>query len=293
MKKIAFLGLGVMGFPIAGHILKKYGSINVYNRTKSKSLYFKKVFKKYNVSIYNSPKDLAKDSNYIFSCVGNDLNLKEIFFSKNGIINYLNKNTYIIDHSTVSDKTAITCFNKFNSKKCFFIDAPVSGGQIGAINGALSVMVGGEKKRFENIKSILENYSKSLIYMGKSGNGQIAKMVNQICVAGVLQGLSEGLNFGKEKKLKFRDLISAISSGAAGSWQMNNRSETMWNNKFKFGFMNKWMLKDLKIISESARDSNIDISNTKIIQKKYNELVKKGFDELDTSSLIKLLNKKD
>ena len=288
MKKVAFLGLGVMGFHIASHLLKS-NKITVYNRTIKKSLEFKKRFKKKEIIIANSPAEAVKDNEIVFSCLGNDNDLIEVYFSNSGIYNSLLPNTYIIDHTTVSSKTAVYCYKKFNEKKCSFLDAPVSGGEIGAINGSLSIMVGGKKATFTKLEKILQEYSKSLIYMGKSGNGQLAKMVNQICVAGVLQGLSEGLNFGKKNGLIYSKLISAIQNGAAQSWQMDNRSKTMWNDKFNFGFMNKWMKKDLLIVDEIAKEQKIPIPITSQIIKRYSKLIKLGFDKLDTSSLIKLL----
>ncbi len=289
MKKIAFLGLGVMGFHIAAHLLKKYKKITIFNRTLQKSKKFKKMFSKFDVEIAMTPSDAANNNDFLVSCVGNDNDLIEIYFGKYGIFKNIKKNSHVIDHTTVSPKTAKICFDEFKKKKCKFLDAPVSGGEIGAINGMLSIMVGGEKIIFEQLKPILSVYSQSLVYMGKSGNGQLAKMVNQICVSGVIQGLAEGLNFGKKNGLTLNKLLSAISKGAAQSWQMENRSETMWRDKFNFGFMNKWMKKDLEIAKKIATEKKIDIPITNEILKKYSKLIKNGHEKLDTSSLIKLL----
>tara|TARA_B100000989_G_scaffold297886_1_gene285117 strand:+ start:3023 stop:3895 length:873 start_codon:yes stop_codon:yes gene_type:complete len=289
MKKIAFLGLGVMGFHMASHLLKKHKKITVYNRTLCKSQKFKKKFNEFDVEIVKKPSEAAFNNDILISCVGNDNDLKEIYFEKDGIFKNIKSNTFVIDHTTVSPKTARLCYDKFKNKKCYFLDAPVSGGEIGAINGLLSVMVGGENQIFEKLKLILNVYSKSVIYMGKSGNGQLAKMVNQICVSGIIQGLAEGLNFGKKTGLNLDELLSAISKGAAQSWQMENRSETMWKNKFNFGFMNKWMKKDLEIAKKIANEKKIDIPITNEILKKYSRLIRNGHDDLDTSSLIKLL----
>ena len=291
MKKISFLGLGVMGNSIAKHLLDQNSKIIVFNRDKKKSLLFKRRFKDKNVTVVNSPAEAASNSEFIFSCVGNDNDLSEIYFSKHGIINTIKPKTFIVDHTTVSANISVKCYRKFKAKHCFFLDAPVSGGEIGARDGKLSIMVGGDEKVFKKLKNLLEIYSKSLIYMGKSGNGQLAKMVNQICVAGVIQGLSEGLNFGKEKKLPLKPLIKAISNGAAQSWQMDNRASTMWNNKFNFGFMNKWMKKDLDIVIDSANKSKINIPHTLKIYKFYKKLIESGYEKYDTSSLIKLLKK--
>ena len=289
MKRIAFLGIGVMGFHIASHLLKKKKKITIYNRTLRKSEKFKKLFNKFDVQIAKTPLDAAYNNDIFISCVGNDNDLMEIYFDKNGIFNNIKSNAYVIDHTTVSPETAKFCFNKFKRKKCNFLDAPVSGGEIGAINGLLSIMVGGENIIFKKLRPIMNIYSKSLIYMGKSGSGQLAKMVNQICVSSVIQGLAEGLNFGKKTGLKLDKLLSAISNGAAQSWQMENRSETMWKNKFNFGFMNKWMKKDLEIVKKIASKKKINIPITNEILKKYSILIKNGYENLDTSSLIKLL----
>ena len=289
MKRIAFLGIGVMGFHIASHLLKKNKKITIYNRTSEKSEKFKKLFNKLDVQIAKTPLDAAYNNDIFISCVGNDNDLMEIYFEKNGIFNNMKSNAYVIDHTTVSPETAKFCFNKFKRKKCNFLDAPVSGGEIGAINGLLSIMVGGENIIFKKLRPIMNIYSKSLIYMGKSGSGQLAKMVNQICVSSVIQGLAEGLNFGKKTGLKLDKLLSAISNGAAQSWQMENRSETMWKDKFNFGFMNKWMKKDLEIVKKIASEKNINIPITNEILKKYSILIKNGYENLDTSSLIKLL----
>ena len=200
----------------------------------------------------------------------------------------INPNTIIIDHTTSSAIISQKLHKKFK-KKVLFFDAPISGGEIGAINGTLSIMVGGDKKKFKILINILDIYCKSLIYMGKSGNGQLTKMVNQICVASIIQGLAEGINFAKNKNLKIDSLINVIKNGAAQSWQLENRSKTMWQNKFNFGFMNKLMLKDLKLLLNESKNSKIKLPMTSQIKRYYNELVKKGFSEEDTSNLIRLL----
>lgn len=287
MKKVGFIGLGVMGKGIAANISKKY-PIVVFNRTKRKSIIFKKKFKK-NIQIAESYKEVARNSNVIITCVGNDKDLDKVFFSKEGLLKNASENTYIIDHSTVSFTFSKNAAKRFKNKKCFFFDAPVSGGEIGAKNGTLSIMVGGNKSKLTKIKHIIKIYSKNISYMGNSGSGQIAKMVNQICIAGLIQGLSEGLNFGKKNGLKFESLFSAISSGAAKSWQMDNRAQTMWKNQFSFGFMNKHMYKDLGIVKKHSKQKEIDIPITLTVMKLYKKLLKKGYERLDTSSLIKLL----
>ena len=292
MKKVGFIGLGVMGSNMAKNLINHVDQLNIISRNSKKTLNFiSKLKKNKKLKIFDTLEDLTKQSNVIISCVGNDRDLKDIFLSKKGIINYVSKNTIIIDHTTASAEITEVLHKKFLIKKCLFYDAPVSGGEIGAINGTLSIMVGGNKKKINLIKNIVSNYSKSIIYMGKSGNGQLTKMVNQICVASIIQGLAEGLFFAKKKKLNVDDLMKVIGNGAGQSWQFDNRTKTMWDNKFNFGFMNKLMLKDLKIILKETKNVNINLPITKIIKGYYSNLVKKGYSHEDTSNLIRLLNK--
>ncbi len=289
-RDISFIGLGVMGSNIASHLIKYADSFNIINRNSLKTKNFVKKFRKFKkLKVHNTLNLFTKSSNIIISCVGNDNDLKEIYFNQDGIINSINEKSIVIDHTTASAQLTKKIYTNLKKKKCFFFDAPVSGGEIGAKKGILSIMIGGEKKKINSITSILNNYSKSLIYMGKSGNGQLAKMVNQICAVSIIQGISEGLNFAKKKKLPIQPLLAAIKSGAAQSWQLDNRALTMWNNKFNFGFMNKWMLKDLDIIFDESKNTNIKLPITRIIRKFYSDLVKKGFSKEDTSNLIRLL----
>ena len=290
MKKIGFIGLGIMGGNMASHLLKKYKNINIIKRNSINTKKFiKKFANKGKINLYNNPKELAENSELIISCVGNDNDLEDIYLRKNKILDGVKKNTIIVDHTTASLNISIKLFQKFRSKQVFFFDAPVSGGEIGAQKGNLAIMVGGEKNKFELLKKSLDCYYKSMIYMGKSGNGQLTKMVNQICVASIIQGLAEGLNFAKKKKLNVENLLEAIQNGAAQSWQLENRSITMWNNKFNFGFMNKLMLKDLKILLNESKISNIELPITKQIKGFYAKLIKKGYSKEDTSNLIRLL----
>ena len=292
MKKVGFIGLGVMGSNMAKNLINHVDQLNIISRNSKKTLNFiSKLKKNKKLKIFDKLEDLAKQSNIIISCVGNDRDLKDIFLTKKGIINYVSKNTVIIDHTTASAEITEVLYKKFLIKKCFFYDAPVSGGEIGAINGTLSIMVGGNKKKINLIKNIVSNYSKSIVYMGKSGNGQLTKMVNQICVASIIQGLAEGLFFAKKKKLNVDNLMKVIGNGAGQSWQFDNRTKTMWDNKFNFGFMNKLMLKDLKIILKETKNVNINLPITKIIKGYYSNLVRKGYSHEDTSNLIRLLNK--
>ncbi len=290
MKKIGFIGLGIMGGNMASHLLKKYKNINIIKRNSINTKKFiKKFANKGKINLYNNPKELAENSELIISCVGNDNDLEDIYLKENKILDGVKKNTIIVDHTTASLNISIKLFKKFRSKQVFFFDAPVSGGEIGAQKGNLAIMVGGEKNKFEVLKKSLDCYYKSMIYMGKSGNGQLTKMVNQICVASIIQGLAEGLNFAKKKKLNVENLLEAIQNGAAQSWQLENRSITMWNNKFNFGFMNKLMLKDLKILLNESKISNIELPITKQIKGFYAKLIKKGYSKEDTSNLIRLL----
>ena len=290
MKKIGFIGLGIMGGNMASHLLKKYKNINILKRNSVNTKKFiKKFANKGKINLYNNPKELAENSELIISCVGNDNDLEDIYLRKNKILDGVKKNTIIVDHTTASLNISIKLFKKFRSKQVFFFDAPVSGGEIGAQKGNLAIMVGGEKNKFGVLKKSLDCYYKSMIYMGKSGNGQLTKMVNQICVASIIQGLAEGLNFAKKKKLNVENLLEAIQNGAAQSWQLENRSITMWNNKFNFGFMNKLMLKDLKILLNESKISNIELPITKQIKGFYTKLIKKGYSKEDTSNLIRLL----
>lgn len=292
MKKVGFIGLGVMGSNMAKNLINHVDQLNIISRNSKKTFNFtSKLKKNKKLKIFDKLEDLTKQSNIIISCVGNDRDLKDIFLTKKGIINYVSKNTVIIDHTTASAEITEVLYKKFLIKKCLFYDAPVSGGEIGAINGTLSIMVGGNKKKINLIKNIVSNYSKSIVYMGQSGNGQITKMVNQICVASIIQGLAEGLFFAKKKKLNVDNLIKVIGNGAGQSWQFDNRTKTMWDNKFNFGFMNKLMLKDLKIILKETKNVNINLPITKIIKGYYSNLVKKGYSHEDTSNLIRLLNK--
>jgi len=284
---IGFIGIGIMGKHIATHLLNISQNFNIISRkSKNTKNFIKK--NKSKINVYKSYKEIAENSDVIISCVGNDKDLKFIFLSKNGLLAGIRKKTIIIDHTTSSAMISKEIYRKCLLKKAYFFDAPMSGGEIGAKEGKLSLMVGGSKQRFNNIEKITKFYSKSCIYMGESGNGQLTKMVNQICVAGVIQGLAEGLNFAKIKKLDTKRLINVISNGAGQSWQLDNRGHTMLNNKFNFGFMNKLMLKDLNLVFDSFKNKE-KLPNTWIIKKYYKKLIKLGYDKDDTSSLIRLL----
>jgi len=288
MSKVSFIGLGVMGYPMAGHISKAGHDVTVFNRTISKA---EKWTKEHKGKLAKTPLDAAKDSDFIFTCVGNDNDLKEVTLGENGLFKSVKKNCVYIDNTTASAEIARELYKKAKGSGFHFLDAPVSGGQAGAENGALTVMIGGDDQAYKKAAPIIDCYSKKMKLLGPAGNGQLAKMVNQICIAGVVQGLSEAINFGLNAKLKMEDVIETISKGAAQSWQMENRFKTMINDKFDYGFAVDWMRKDLKIAMEEAKRNNSPLPITKIIDEYYAEVQKMGGNRWDTSSLIKRFRK--
>ena len=291
-KRIAFIGLGIMGTHMASHLIRKFGHLNIIYRNSSKTKNFIKNFKnKFKLFVYDKIDELTKNSEIIISCVGNDKDLTDIFLKKNTILDNINKNSLIIDHTTASVNITSSLYRHFKKKKSFFFDAPVSGGEIGAKNGQLSIMVGGQKEKFLKLNNILDSYSKSMIYMGNSGSGQLTKMVNQICIAGLVQGLSEAINFGMNAGLNMHDVIEVISKGAAQSWQMENRYRTMLDGKFDYGFAVDWMRKDLSICFNEADKNGAILPVTKIVDKYYEEVQKNGGNRFDTSSLMTLVDK--
>ncbi len=287
--KVSFIGLGVMGYPMAGYISKAGHNVTVFNRTKSKA---EKWIKDYKGKIADTPEEAAKDSDYVFTCVGNDDDLREVTLGKKGIFNSIKKNTIYIDNTTASATIARELHKNAKSNGFGFLDAPVSGGQAGAENGALTVMVGGDKKDFDKAKNVIDSYSKKVELLGPSGSGQLAKMVNQICIAGLVQGLSEAINFGLNAGLKMESVIEVISKGAAQSWQMENRYKTMIDDKFEFGFAVDWMRKDLKIAIEESKKNQSPLPITKIVDNYYEDIQKMGGNRWDTSSLIRRFRKK-
>ena len=287
--KVSFVGLGVMGYPMAGYISKAGHNVTVYNRTKSKA---EKWIKQYKGKIANTPEEAAKDSDFVFTCVGNDNDLKEVAIGEKGIFNTIKKGSVYIDNTTASATIARELHKNAKKNGFGFLDAPVSGGQAGAENGALTVMVGGDKKDFDKAKNIIDCYSKKVQLLGETGSGQLAKMVNQICIAGLVQGVSEGINFGMNAGLKMEDVIEVISKGAAQSWQMDNRFKTMIDDKFEFSFAVDWMRKDLKVALDESKKNNSSLPITEIIDSYYAEVQKMGGNRWDTSSLIRRFRKK-
>ena len=285
---VAFIGLGVMGYPMAGYISKAGHNVTVFNRTKSKA---EKWVGEYKGKIAETPAEAAKDAEYIFTCVGNDNDLREVTFGDNGIFKTIKKGSVYVDNTTAS-ATIAREIHEYAKKNGFgSLDAPVSGGQAGAENGALTVMVAGDQADFDKAKDKIDCYSKKMKLLGKAGNGQLAKMVNQICIAGLVQGLSEAINFGMKAGLNMEDVIEVISKGAAQSWQMENRYKTMIDDKFDFGFAVDWMRKDLKIAMEEAKNNGSLLPVTELVDKYYGEVQGMGGNRWDTSSLIKRFRK--
>jgi len=285
---VAFIGLGVMGFPMAGYISKGGHNVTVYNRTASKA---DKWISEYKGSKADTPAKAAEGADYIFTCVGNDNDLREVTFGDNGIFKTIKKGAVYIDNTTASATIAKEIYDYAKKNGFGSLDAPVSGGQAGAENGALTVMIGGDQKDFDKAKDKIDCYSKKVKLLGKAGNGQLAKMVNQICIGGLVQALSEGINFGLKAGLNMEDVIEVISKGAAQSWQMENRYKTMIDDKFEFGFAVDWMRKDLKIAMDEAKNNGSLLPITEVIDKYYAEVQDMGGSRWDTSSLIRRFRK--
>ena len=287
--KVSFIGLGVMGYPMAGHLASKNNNIEskVYNRSIEKS---EKWISEFNGIITKTPAEAAENSDIVFMCVGNDKDVDQVVRGDKGIMSSITENSIIVDHTTASAKIALDLYDFCkSSKNVSFIDAPVSGGQAGAENGQLTIMVGGDESSYKKIEPLLKSYAKNSTLIGNSGSGQLAKMVNQICIAGLLQGLSEAINFGQKVNLDMDKVIGVIKDGAASSWQMQNRHQTMAKNKFDFGFAVEWMRKDLKICLEQANEVGARLPITAIIDQFYSNILDIGGKRWDTSSLIKLL----
>jgi 3-hydroxyisobutyrate dehydrogenase len=277
-----------MGYPMAGYISKGGHNVTVFNRTKSKA---EKWIKEYKGKMAETPAEAAKDAEYIFTCVGNDNDLREVTFGDQGAFKTIKKGSIYIDNTTASATIAREIYD-FAKKNGFgSLDAPVSGGQAGAENGALTVMIGGDQADFDKAKDKIDCYSKKMKLLGNAGSGQLAKMVNQICIAGLVQGLSEGINFGMKAGLNMEDVIEVISKGAAQSWQMENRFKTMIEDKFDFGFAVDWMRKDLKIAMDEAKNNGSLLPVTELVDKFYGEVQDLGGNRWDTSSLIKRFRK--
>jgi 3-hydroxyisobutyrate dehydrogenase-like beta-hydroxyacid dehydrogenase len=290
MAKVAFIGLGVMGYPMAGHLLKKGAhEVTVYNRNAAKAAEWTK---EYGGKSAPTPKAAATGADYVMVCVGNDDDVRSVIYGDSGALAGLKSGATLVDHTTASAILARELHARTQEKGVDFIDAPVSGGQAGAVNAQLGIMCGGDDAVFAKAKPVLDIYAKSCVLIGPAGAGQLTKMVNQIAIAGLLQGLSEALNFGKKAGLDIEKVVSVISKGAAGSWQMENRWKAMNDVKFDgFGFAVDWMRKDLGICLEEAKKNGARLPATALIDQFYAQVQARGGQRWDTSSLMNLLAK--
>ena len=288
IKNVSFIGLGVMGYPMAGHLQNKGYNVTVYNRTTAKA---EKWVEEYKGSMAKTPGEASQNSEIVFMCVGRDEDIIEVMEGEVGILSNVAEGSIIVDHTTASAEIARNYYQKLKDKKLSFLDAPVSGGQAGAENGVLSIMIGGDEKDYNTVRPVLTSYGKAVELIGPSGSGQIAKMINQICIAGLVQGLSEAMAFGKKSNVDMEKVLSVISKGAAQSWQMENRYRTMLDGKFDYGFAVDWMRKDLSICFNEADKNGAMLPVTKIVDKYYEEVQKNGGNRFDTSSLMTLVDK--
>ncbi|TWT14973.1 NAD(P)-dependent oxidoreductase [Reyranella sp. CPCC 100927] len=288
MAKVAFLGLGVMGFPMAGHLVAKGHDVTVYNRTFAKAQQWTQ---KHKGKAAKTPREAAEGNEIVFCCVGNDDDLRSVVLGADGGLAGMKAGTIFVDHTTASAKVARELYDAARQQGIDFIDAPVSGGQAGAENGVLTVMCGGDQAPFDNAKPVIDSFARACVLIGASGAGQLTKMVNQICIAGVVQGLSEAVNFGMKAGLDMEKVIGAISKGAAQSWQMENRWKTMVDDKFEFGFAVDWMRKDLGICLDESKTNGAQLPMTALVDQFYARVQARGGRRWDTSSLIQLLAK--
>jgi len=286
--QVAFVGLGVMGFPMAGHLAKAGHSVTVYNRTAAKADAW---CKRHGGRKASSPAKAAAGAAIVFSCVGNDDDVRTVILGPDGILGGISAGAVIVDHTTASAVVAREVHDAAKRKDVAFLDAPLSGGQAGAENGQLTIMTGGDPEIFDRALPVMQSYAKACTLIGPVGSGQLAKMVNQICIAGVVQGLSEALHFAKCAGLDVEAVIGAISKGAAQSWQMENRWKTMVSDQFEFGFAVEWMRKDLKIALDEAKRNGATLEMTALIDRYYSEVEQMGGARWDTSSLIKRLER--
>lgn len=289
MAKVAFIGLGVMGFPMAGHLSQKGGhDVTVYNRTGEKAAAW---VSKFGGNAAETPAEAARDADFVFTCVGNDDDLRSVTTGENGALATMKPGAILIDNTTASAEVARELAKAASGKGCGFIDAPVSGGQAGAENGVLTVMCGGDEETFAKARPVIDAYARMVGLMGPVGSGQLTKMVNQICIAGLVQGLSEAIHFGQKAGLDIEKVVDVISKGAAGSWQMENRHKTMNAGKYDFGFAVDWMRKDLDIVLTEAKQNGATLPVTALVDQFYAEVQKMGGNRWDTSSLLARLNK--
>ena len=286
---VAFIGLGVMGYPMAGYISKAGHNVTVFNRTKSKA---EKWIGEYKGKMANTPAEAADGADFVFTCVGNDNDLREVSLGEHGLFNTAKKGCVYIDNSTVSAEISRELYAAAKDKGFDFLDAPISGGQAGAEGGKLTVMVGGDESTFKKAEPVIDCYSQKVKLIGASGSGQLTKMMNQMCIAGAVQGLSEAINFGINAGLDMDIVMETISKGAAQSWQMENRYRTMTDDVFDYGFAVDWMRKDLAIVIEEAKKNGSPVPITELIDGYYAKVQEMGGNRWDSSSLIALLKKK-
>ena len=286
--KTAFIGLGVMGFPMAGHLAARGHDVVIFNRTAEKA---DRWLENNNGGRAETPAEAAQGADIVFACVGNDEDVREVALGKDGALQAMAPNSILVDHTTASATLARELHAAAGERRVGFLDAPLSGGQAGAENGQLTIMVGGDEAVFERARPVMDAYARAITLIGPAGSGQLAKMVNQICIAGVLQGLSEGLHFARRAGLDTEKVIGAISKGAAQSWQMDNRWQTMVNGQFEFGFAVDWMRKDLAIALDEARSNGARLELTELVDRYYAEVQALGGSRWDTSSLIARLER--
>ncbi len=287
MAKVAFLGLGVMGYPMAGHLQAAGHDVTVYNRTSSKADAW---VAQHGGKMALTPKEAATGCAIVFACVGNDDDLRSVCLGDEGAFAGLEAGAIFVDHTTVSAAVTQELYSVSKDQGVSFVDAPISGGQAGAENGVLSVMCGGDQAAYDTVAPVIDVYSKICRRLGESGAGQKTKMCNQIAIAGLVQGLSEALHFAQKSGLDGKDVVDVISQGAAGSWQMSNRYETMLADHFDHGFAVDWMRKDLAIVLQAAEDNGASLPVTALVDQFYKDVQKLGGGRWDTSSLIKRLN---
>ena len=286
--RVAFVGLGVMGYPMAGYLINAGHEVVVFNRTASKAEAW---VDQNGGTREDTPSSAASEAEIVFCCVGNDDDVRAVILGDDGVLHGISDGSVIVDHTTASATVARDVYIAAAAKNVGFLDAPLSGGQAGAENGQLTIMVGGDEDVYQRALPVMDCYAKACTLIGPVGSGQLAKMVNQICIAGIVQGLSEGLHFAKQAGLDTGKVIGAISQGAAQSWQMENRWETMVRNEFDFGFAVEWMRKDLKIALEEAQRNGVKLDMTKLVDGYYAEVQELGGNRWDTSSLIARLEK--
>jgi 3-hydroxyisobutyrate dehydrogenase len=284
--RVTFLGLGVMGYPMAGHLAAAGHRVAVYNRTGSKADSWTQ---EYRGTAHRSPREAASDADFVFACVGNDGDLRSVVSGGDGAFAGMRRGATFVDHTTASADVARELHRKANALGLHFIDAPVSGGEAGAVNGALTVMCGGDAAPIETMKPVALAYARAVTRIGESGTGQLAKMVNQVCVAGMVQGLAEAIAFGKRAGLDMKLVLDVIGKGAAQSWQMDNRGSTMIDDQFEFGFAVDLMRKDLDLVLAAARSNGAQLPVTALVDQFYAELQAAGGGRRDTSSLIRRL----